>query len=109
MSAVVELRDAFRVFAGPEGGVAALQGLSLSVEEGEICVVLGPSGSGKTTLLRVLAGFERLSAGSARVAGTDLASLRDGPGNGDGETGSIAERGVRMATSLWSRAPRRRT
>jgi ABC-type lipoprotein export system ATPase subunit len=75
MTAVVEVRDVFRVHPSPEGGVAALQGLSLTVAEGEVCVVLGPSGSGKTTLLRILAGFDRPSAGSVRVAGHDLAAL----------------------------------
>ena len=74
MSAV-EVRDLFRVFATPEGGVAALQGLTLHVEEGEICVVLGPSGSGKSTLLRVVAGLARPSAGSVTVAGHELGSL----------------------------------
>ena len=66
---LVEARDLFCVYPGADGGVAALQGLTLDVEEGEICVVLGPSGSGKTTLMRVLAGFERPSAGSIGVAG----------------------------------------
>jgi ABC-type lipoprotein export system ATPase subunit len=70
--AVVETRDLFAVYPSPAGGVAALQGLSLTVEESEICVVLGPSGSGKTTLIRVLAGLERPSAGAAVVAGLDL-------------------------------------
>jgi ABC-type lipoprotein export system ATPase subunit len=72
---VIELRDVFRVFPSRDGGVAALQGLSLDVAAGEICVVLGPSGSGKTTLLRVLAGFVRASAGSVRVAGLELGRL----------------------------------
>ena len=75
MSALVEVRDLFRVHPTPEGGVAALQGLTLSVDEGETCVVLGPSGSGKSTLVRIVAGFERPSAGSVRVAGLDVASL----------------------------------
>jgi ABC-type lipoprotein export system ATPase subunit len=78
MTPVVELRDVFRVYATRDGGVAALQGLSLDVGEGEICVVLGPSGSGKTTLLRVLAGFDRASAGSVRVDGRDLGRLSAG-------------------------------
>ena len=55
----------------------ALQGLDLAVAPGEIVVVLGPSGAGKSTLLRVLAGLERLSAGTARVLGTDLGLLDD--------------------------------
>jgi ABC-type lipoprotein export system ATPase subunit len=68
---VIELRDVFKVV----GGVAALQGLTLDVGEGEVCVVLGPSGSGKTTMLRILTGLDRPSAGRARVGGTDLSAL----------------------------------
>ena len=75
MSALVQLDDVFRVYPSPEGGVAALQGLSLAVEQGELCVVLGPSGSGKSTLLRIVAGFDRASAGSVRVAGVDVGAL----------------------------------
>ena len=75
MTALVELRDLFRVYPSPEGGVAALQGLTLTVDRGELCVVLGPSGSGKSTLLRIVAGFDKPSAGSVRVAGVDVARL----------------------------------
>ena len=75
MSALVEVRDLFRVHATPEGGVAALQGLTLSVGRGEICVVLGPSGSGKSSLVRIVAAFDRPSAGSVRVAGLDVGGL----------------------------------
>jgi ABC-type lipoprotein export system ATPase subunit len=75
MTPAIEVRDLFRVHAGAGGGVAALQGLTLTVPEGEICVVLGPSGSGKTTLLRILAGLDRPSAGTARALGLDLATL----------------------------------
>ena len=78
MSTLVRIEDVFRVYPSPEGGVAALQGLSLAVEEGELCVVLGPSGSGKSTLLRIVAGFDRPSAGSVRVAGVDVPRLGSG-------------------------------
>jgi len=74
-SAAVELRDVFRVYPGPEGGVVALQGLTLEVREGEICVILGPSGSGKSTLLRLLAALDSPTAGAVRVLGRDLARL----------------------------------
>jgi ABC-type lipoprotein export system ATPase subunit len=72
VSAVVDARDLFAVYPSATGGVAALQGLSLSLDEDETCVVLGPSGSGKTTLMRALAGLARPSAGSLVVAGHDL-------------------------------------
>jgi energy-coupling factor transport system ATP-binding protein len=71
----VELDHVFRVYPTEEGGSAALQGLSFTVHEGEIVVVFGPSGSGKTTMLRILAGFDRPSAGRVDVLGVDLRRL----------------------------------
>jgi len=71
----VEVRDLFRIYSTPEGDAAALQGLTLSLAERDVLVLLGPSGSGKTTLLQVLAGLDRASAGSVRVFGEELGSL----------------------------------
>jgi ABC-type lipoprotein export system ATPase subunit len=73
--AAVETHDLFRVHRTAEGDAAALQGLNLTVADGELLVVLGPSGSGKSTMLRVLAGLEPPSAGEARVFGVDLGRL----------------------------------
>jgi ABC-type lipoprotein export system ATPase subunit len=75
MSAAIEVRDVFRVHQTAEGDAAALQGLSLTVREGETVTVLGPSGSGKSTFLRILAGLDRPSAGMVRVFGTELSKL----------------------------------
>jgi ABC-type lipoprotein export system ATPase subunit len=75
MTPAVETHDAFRIFESAGGGAVALQGLTLTVGAGEIVVVLGPSGSGKTTLLRVLAGFDELTAGTARVNGVEIGRL----------------------------------
>ena len=72
MTPLVDLRDVFVVHASEDGGVAALRGLTLAVDPGEVCVVLGPSGAGKSTLVRVVAGLERPSAGLALVDGLDL-------------------------------------
>jgi len=98
MSALVELRDLFRVYPSPEGGVAALQGLTLSVQRGELCVVLGPSGSGKSTLLRIVAGFDKPSAGSVSVAGVDVAAL------GTWEAGRFRSRAIGYADQHYWRA-----
>ena len=67
----VEVQDVVRRFAG----LAALDGVSLSVAEGEFVALLGPSGSGKTTLLRVLAGLEGADSGTVRIAGRDMAGV----------------------------------
>jgi ABC-type lipoprotein export system ATPase subunit len=72
----IEAADLFRVYATREGRAAALQGLSIEIDEGEIVVVFGPSGSGKTTLLRIIAALDAPSAGLVRVHGVDLRRLR---------------------------------
>ena len=75
MTPAIAVREAYRVFGSGNRAAVALQGLTMTVDPGEIVVLLGPSGSGKTTLLRALSGFERLSAGRLRVLGTDLSGL----------------------------------
>ena len=75
MTIAVEAQDLFRVHSTPEGDAAALQGLTLSVAEGEILTVLGPSGAGKTSFLRILAGLDLPSAGTIRVFGENLRTI----------------------------------
>jgi len=57
------------------GAVAALRGVSLTVQSGEFFAILGPSGAGKTTLLRIIAGIERPDAGRILIGGRDLNDL----------------------------------
>jgi putative ABC transport system ATP-binding protein len=59
------------------GGVDALRGVDMDVEEGELLCVVGPSGSGKSTLLHIMGTLERPSAGTVRVARHDVATLPD--------------------------------
>lgn len=75
MSRAVDCIDLFKVHRTSEGDAAALQGLTLSIETGEIVACLGPSGSGKSTLITLLAGLETASAGVAAVLGHDLGRL----------------------------------
>ncbi len=61
-------------FTYPRGG-HRLTGVTLTVEESEVCCLLGPNGAGKTTLLRCLLGLLRPRRGSVRVGGHDVAAL----------------------------------
>jgi multiple sugar transport system ATP-binding protein len=56
-------------------GGAALRGVSLAVEKGELVVVVGPSGCGKSTTLRIIAGLEEAESGVVRIGGKSMAGV----------------------------------
>jgi len=64
----------FRV-AGAAGEVNILRGVDLDIRRGEAVGLVGPSGSGKTSLLMLLAGLEKPTGGTLRVAGRDLGGM----------------------------------
>jgi ABC-2 type transport system ATP-binding protein len=68
MPAAVEVIDVARRF----GAVQALDGVDLTVQEGEFFGLLGPNGAGKTTLISILAGLTRADRGTARILGHDV-------------------------------------
>jgi branched-chain amino acid transport system ATP-binding protein len=57
------------------GGLAAVDGASLDVAEGEIVALIGPNGAGKTTLFAMISGFVRPDAGSVRFGGAEITRL----------------------------------
>ena len=74
---IVELTDVHLHLASAGGEVNILRGLDLSVTAGETIGVVGPSGSGKSTMMMVIAGLERPTSGSVRVAGNELPQLNE--------------------------------
>jgi putative ABC transport system ATP-binding protein len=74
MTAVLEIVDAKKVYPG---AVHALRGVSFSVSAGEIVAIIGPSGCGKSTLLHMMGTLDRLTSGSIRIAGYEVAELAD--------------------------------
>ncbi|WP_410016651.1 ABC transporter ATP-binding protein [Sodalis sp. RH24] len=71
MNSAVSLDNVTRRF----NGVAAVDGVSLDIPDGEFFALLGPSGSGKSTCLRLIAGFEQPDGGVIRLHGVDTANL----------------------------------
>ena len=90
------------------GSVAALAGVSFTVDEGEVLAILGPNGAGKTTAVEILEGYRRAGGGSISVLGHDPASgggaLRDRIGIVLQETGIEMVLTVREAIETYGRA-----
>ena len=72
MSPVLEVQNLQKNY----DGVAAVNGISFSIGEGEIVGLLGPNGAGKTTTISMILGILEPTAGSVSILGKDLASHR---------------------------------
>lgn len=65
----IELESVYKKYSMGEVTINALDGVSFSVEQGELCMVVGPSGAGKTTVLNILGGIDDCDDGKVRVGG----------------------------------------
>lgn len=65
----IELESVYKKYQMGEVTINALDGVSFSVEQGELCMVVGPSGAGKTTVLNILGGIDACDDGKVRVGG----------------------------------------
>ena len=66
MTAVLEIEQVARTYGSGHTQVRALDGVSLTVEAGELVAVMGPSGAGKSTLLHLAGGLDRPTSGTSR-------------------------------------------
>jgi len=67
----IELKGVSKRFGRSE----VIRGVDLTIEEGELCVIVGPSGCGKSTLLRLIAGLEEVSRGRIYIGGREVTTL----------------------------------
>jgi len=74
----VSVQNVVKIYQRDSQQITVLDRLNLEVPQGEFMALMGPSGSGKTTLLNLIAGIDRATSGTVRVAGTDLTPLSEG-------------------------------
>ena len=74
---VLETKDLRKYYGSGDTQVKALDGVDLTVENGEFVAIVGTSGSGKSTLLHMLGGLDRPTGGSVLVEGRDIFALKD--------------------------------
>ena len=76
--ALVEIRDVYKSFQRDTQRIDVFSGITLDVDEGSFLALMGPSGSGKSTLLNLIAGLDRPTSGSVRVAGAEVSAMSPG-------------------------------
>ena len=74
---ILETKDLRKFYGSGDTQVKALDGVDLSVENGEFVAIVGTSGSGKSTLLHMLGGLDRPTSGTVTVDGRELSAMRD--------------------------------
>ena len=74
---MIQCENLVKIYKTRETEVVALQGLDLTVEDGELMAIIGNSGSGKSTLLNMIGGLDRPSAGTLLVDGKDLLKFKE--------------------------------
>ncbi len=79
MDIVVQATGIQKVYGTKKNLVSVLEGIDISIHEGEFVGIMGPSGAGKTTLLNILATIDKPTLGSVRISGTEITTLRDEP------------------------------
>jgi putative ABC transport system ATP-binding protein len=73
--ALIEIRDVYKSFQREEQKIDVFTGLTLDIPAGSFTALMGPSGSGKSTLLNLIAGLDRPTSGTVRVADAEVSSM----------------------------------
>jgi putative ABC transport system ATP-binding protein len=72
---IIQLRNLYKIYEQGSIAVHAVNGISLTIAEGEFTAIVGPSGSGKTTLLNLIGGLDRPTSGEVFINGTEITKL----------------------------------
>jgi putative ABC transport system ATP-binding protein len=72
---IIDLENATKVYSVGEVETRALNGVTMSIEEGEFTTLVGPSGSGKTTMLQLMGCLDKPSSGVVKIDGQDISQL----------------------------------
>ena len=75
--AIVQIRDLKKSYRRGDHIVPVLEKITLDIWQGEFVALMGPSGSGKSTLLNLIAGIDKVDAGSIRVGGIEITELSE--------------------------------
>lgn len=73
----LEIKDIHKSYGEKENAVEVLKGISISIEKGQICVLLGPSGSGKSNLLNIIGGIDHADSGSICIEGKEMKGMKE--------------------------------
>ena len=74
---ILQTKDLKKYYGSGDTQVKALDGVDLSIQQGEFVAIVGTSGSGKSTLLHMLGGLDRPTSGTVTVDGKDIFALKD--------------------------------
>ena len=77
MEHLIELKDVYKIYQMGDTAVHALDGVSITVDEGEIVAIVGQSGSGKSTAMTIIGGLDVPTSGSYHLGGVDVSTMDD--------------------------------
>ena len=77
MNSLIELDNVWKTYIMGEMEVSAIQGVSLSINQGDFVAITGPSGSGKSTMMNIVGALDMPTKGSVYLDGKDVSKMRE--------------------------------